>query len=121
MSMPVPLELLIVFTVVNFVGLSCIGLIFYGMQRKYETTSQKVIASIGLGLISLILLIVIFADIGLYFWQQSGDYRATLVVIPLGLMVAPVFFSIVSAGVYLQLVYRDKIESFLNTVSDKNK
>ena len=121
MGMPNSMELLLAFILVNSIGLSCIGLIFYIIQRKYETTSQKVKVSIGLGLISLVLLIVIFADIGLYFWQKSGDYRATLVVMPLVLCVAPIFFSIVSVGAYLQLVYRDKIESVVNSVSEKNK
>ena len=121
MTLPISLELLAVFIIVNFIGLSSIGFTFYIMQRKHETKSQKIKASIGLGLSSLILLLVIFADIGIYFWLKSGDYRATLVVMPLALCVAPVFFLIVSVGAYLQLVYRDKIESLVNSVSEKNR
>jgi len=120
MGSSISLEHLIVLIAVNFIGLSCFGLMFYVMRRKHEDKRQKIIASIKLGLISLAMLLVIFANIGIYFWVKSGDYRATLIVIPLLLCLAPVFFPIVSLGAYIQLGYRDKIESIVKSVADKN-
>ena len=88
------------------------------MQRKHENRNQKIKAAIGLGLISLLILIMIFADIGIYFWVKSGDFRAALIVLPLPLCIAPVFFPTVSLGAYIQLVYRDKIESIVKSTSN---
>ena len=118
MKLPISLEQAVVLIVVNFIGVSCFGLIYYSMQRKHENRNQKIKAAIGLGLISLLILIMIFADIGIYFWVKSGDFRAALIVLPLPLCIAPVFFPTVSLGAYIQLVYRDKIESIVKSTSN---
>ena len=88
------------------------------MQRKHESKNQKIKAAIELGLISLLILVVIFADMGIYYWVKSNDFRAALIVLPLLLCIAPVFFPTVSLGAYIQLVYRDKIESIVKSTSN---
>ena len=118
MKLPISPEQAAVLIVVNFIGLSCFGLIFYIMQRKHENKNQKIKAAIELGLISLLILVTIFTDMGIYYWVKSNDFRATLIVLPLLFCLAPVFFPTVSLGAYIQLVYRDKIESIVKSTSN---
>ena len=118
MKLPISPEQAAVLIVVNFIGLSCFGLIFYIMQRKHENKNQKIKAAIELGLISLLILVVIFADMGIYYWVKSNDFRAALIVLPLLLCITPVFFLTVSLGAYIQLAYRDKIESIVKSTSN---
>lgn len=121
MESPISLEQLIILMIVNLIGLSCFGLIFRIMQRKHENKKHKIKASIELGLTSLVFLIVIFADIGIYFWVKSGDFRAALLMLPFLLCMAPIFFPVVSFGSYIQLGYRDKIESIAKSISGENR
>ena len=88
------------------------------MQRKHESKNQKIKAAIELGLISLLILVTIFTDMGIYYWVKSNDFRATLIVLPLLFCLAPVFFPTVALGAYIQLVYRDKIESIVKSTSN---
>jgi hypothetical protein len=104
---------------VNSLGILAIGVIIYYTFRKTEKTKAKLTISVGVAIASLILWAVICGNIGLYLWVKTANIRAVLVSIPLVLCGAPALFLIVTIGTYLQLIYRDKIREYTNSLIKK--
>lgn len=114
------IEQLIVLVVVNLVGVLLVGGITYFVFRKTPRPKTKMAISIGVAIASIVLWAIICVDLGLYFWIQSGNFRSVLIAIPLLLFGAPTILLVVSIGTYVQLIYRDKIQEYTNSIIRKH-
>lgn len=101
--------------VINSIGLGCILLIFILMRQKTPHPREKLALSIELGLIFIMIYGVISSDLGIYLWIKSGNILAMVLAIPLFICGSPLIFPLVVSGTYLQLIYRDKLQSFVDS------
>lgn len=99
---------------VNVIGLVLIGLIFFLMREKTPNPKAKLLMSVRMGLIMVILLAVVSGDLGIYLWIDSGNFQAMTLAIPLTICGSPFVFLVVLMGTYVQLIYRDKIQGFVD-------
>jgi hypothetical protein len=109
------LEKLIALIGINILGLLCIGLIFYLTREKTPNSKTKLFLSGKIGLIMVMLLAIISGNLGIYFWIKSGNFQAVLFAIPLLFCGSPFVFVVVLAGTYIQLLYRDRFQKFINS------
>ncbi|MBN2148150.1 MAG: hypothetical protein JW726_12215 [Anaerolineales bacterium] len=99
---------------INIIGLVCIGSIFYLMREKTPEPKAKLIMSAKIGVVFIILFAVFSGDLGISFWVESGNFQTVTLAIPLFICGSPFVFPIVVMGAYIQLIYRDKIQEFVN-------
>jgi hypothetical protein len=99
---------------VNVIGLVFMGLIFFLMRGKSPNPTAKLLVSVRMGLIMVILLAVVSGDLGIYLWIDSGNFQAMTLAIPLIICGSPFVFLVVIMGTYVQLIYRDKIQRFVD-------
>lgn len=76
--------------------------------------------SIGVASASIVLWATMCIDLGIYFWINSGNFQSVLIAIPLLLFGAPTILLVVSVGTYVQLIYREKIQEYTNSIIKKH-
>jgi hypothetical protein len=109
------IEQIMVLLAVNGVGIVCIGLMGYLINKKAPDPKSKLVISVKTGLVSIILFTVIASDVGIYLWIDSSNFRSATIAIPLSICLGPFMFPVVAAGTYLQLIYRDKIQEYVDS------
>ena len=105
----------------NLVGLLLISLIFWLFRLSTRKTIEKVFLSILLALLGSGIMLVIWIDIGIYFWVKSGDIHSGMVIIPMVLCTLPVFFIVCLVGIYIQLIYRDMLQSIVFSIAREHR
>jgi hypothetical protein len=111
----ISIEQLIALLAVNIVGLVGIGLIFWLMREKTPNPKTKLIMSVKMGLIMIILLAIVSGDLGISLWIESGNFQYVMIAIPLLICGSPFVFPVVVMGTYIQLIYRDKIQAYVDS------
>ena len=106
--------LLAILAFASFIGIILAGAIGYFAFKKYLVTRNKLVGSTGVAFATILLWITICVDIGIYFAFHNNNLKSALVTLPL-LLCGIFVFPIVFGGTYLQLIYREKIEKFINT------
>jgi bacteriorhodopsin len=109
------IEQVIALIVVNIIGIVFLVLIVILMRKKTPNLKEKFDLSIKIGLISIMVFGVISSDLGIYLWIKSGNFRAVFLAIPLIICGSLFIFSTGVLGTYIQLIYRDKIQSFVDS------
>jgi len=71
--------------------------------------------SVKLGLIAVLLLVVFVGDLGIFMWIKSGNFEAITFIAALLICGTPFIFLVTLMGSYLQLVYRDKFQKYLDS------
>lgn len=109
------IEQIMALLAVNSVGIVCIGLMGCLINKKAPDSKTKLVISVKTGLVSIILFAVIAIDVGIYLWIDSSNFRSATIAIPLSICLGPFMFPVVAAGTYLQLIYRDKIQEYVDS------
>jgi hypothetical protein len=89
------------------------------MKKKTPDPKTKLLVSLKMGLVMVILLVIVSGNIGIYLWIDSGNFQAVMLAIPLIICCSPFGFIVVVMGTYVQLIYRDKIQEFVDSLKDK--
>ena len=108
-------EQVITLLVINIIGVVCLVLIFILISKKTPKPMEKLDMSIKMGLITIMALGVASSDLGIYFWIKSGNFRAVILAVPLIICSSPFVFLTKILGTYIQLIYRDKMQSFVDS------
>ena len=111
----VSIDQVIALFAVNLIGLVGIGLIFYLMREKTPNPKTKLIISAKMGVASIILFAVISGDLGISLWIKTGNFHAMKIAILLVVCLGPLMFPVVVMGTYVQLIYRDKIQEYIDS------
>jgi hypothetical protein len=117
------IEQIIAIVIVNVFGLASVCfLMYYFMREPSPDHKTKLGISLRVGLAMIGLIAIIAADSGIYFWIKSNDFRAMVMGLPLFICGVPLLFPVFVGGIYLQLIYREKIQDFTRSiVKDKTK
>ena len=109
------------FIVVNFVGILCIGAMYYFIRKPTSKRTEKFRVSVAIGFISILFWAAMISNVGILFWIKSGDLRASLLSVPLMVCGAPIVFPAMTAITYFQLVYADMIREHLHLNTPKHR
>ena len=108
-------EHVIALLVLNIVGLICLWLTVYLINKKTPNPKTKLVTSIKMGLGMLIILAIISGNLGVYLWVESGNFQAAILAIPLFICGSMFIFPVVTIGTYVQLIYQDKMQEYVDS------
>lgn len=113
------IEQLVAIFFVNGIGVVCLGTIFILVKKNSSTPKGKISVSVCMGMIGVILLGTVLGDLGIYFWLESGDFQSVTEVLPIFSCLIPFVFLTTTVGTYIQLIYKDKIQGYVDSASKK--
>jgi hypothetical protein len=99
------------------ISLIIVILLFRVGKQVLQTKNDQTKSILKLTGLAFCFLIVLFIDLGLFVWIQTGSWKYFLVIVLLVICPLPLLLPIIMVGTLLQLKYRDLFREIIN----KNK